>query len=139
MGCVRNNRSRRDCPRYRCRGLPIGGAPAESVIEQIDRRVKGGEKFRLHGGAEALLHLRAAYRSADGGRSATGRARGRMHELRAADACDRWRRRNNGKAPVAGGGEAGKERAAAKRDSLHGRAGCFGGVVKSRPRWCSSA
>jgi hypothetical protein len=66
VGYVRNNRGRMDYPRYRCQGLPISSAPVESVIKQINRRVKGSEKFWLHGGAEALLQLRAAYLSEDG-------------------------------------------------------------------------
>jgi hypothetical protein len=66
VGYVGNNRSRMDYPRYRCQGLPISSAPVESVIKQINRRVKGSEKFWLHGGAEALLQLRAAYLSEDG-------------------------------------------------------------------------
>src|SRR5205814_7908460 len=63
---VDNNRTRMDYPRYRQMGLPISSAPVESVIKQINRRVKGTEKFWLRGGAEALLQVRAAYMSEDG-------------------------------------------------------------------------
>jgi hypothetical protein len=42
------------------------GAPVESVIKQLNRRVKGTEKFWLTGGAEAILQVRAAYLSEDG-------------------------------------------------------------------------
>lgn len=38
----------------------------ESVIKQVNRRLKGTEKFWLEGGAEAILQVRAAYRSEDG-------------------------------------------------------------------------
>jgi hypothetical protein len=63
---VTNNRTRMDYPRYRRLGLPISSAPVESVIKQLNRRVKGSEKFWLLGGAEALLQVRAAYLSEDG-------------------------------------------------------------------------
>jgi len=62
---VENNRERMDYPRYRRLGLPISSAPVESTIKQINRRVKGTEKFWLGGGAEAILQLRAAYLSED--------------------------------------------------------------------------
>lgn len=62
---VHNNRTRMDYPRYRCLGLPTSSAPVESTIKQINRRVKGTEKFWLDGGAEAMLQLRAAYLSED--------------------------------------------------------------------------
>jgi hypothetical protein len=62
---VQNNRSRMDYPRYRRLGLPISSAPVESTIKQINRRLKGTEKFWLNGGAEAMLQLRAAYLSED--------------------------------------------------------------------------
>jgi hypothetical protein len=66
LGYVRNNRARMDYPRYRRLGLPISSAPVESTIKQLNRRVKGTEKFWLEGGAEALLQLRAAHLSGDG-------------------------------------------------------------------------
>jgi hypothetical protein len=66
LGYVRNNQTRMDYPHYRRQGLPISSAPVESAIKQINRRVKGSEKFWLEGGAEALLQLRAAYLSEDG-------------------------------------------------------------------------
>ena len=62
---VRNNRQRMDYPEYRRLGLPISSAPVESTIKQINRRVKGTEKFWLEGGAEAILQLRAAQLSQD--------------------------------------------------------------------------
>lgn len=65
LGYVQNNRTRMDYPRYRRLGLPTSSAPVESTIKQINRRVKGTEKFWLNGGAEAILQLRAAYLSED--------------------------------------------------------------------------
>ena len=62
---VQNNRERMDYPEYRRLGLPISSAPIESTIKQINRRIKGSEKFWLEGGAEAILQLRAAYLSDD--------------------------------------------------------------------------
>lgn len=65
LGYIENNRTRMDYARYRRLGLPISSAPVESTIKQINRRIKGSEKFWLHGGAEAMLQLRAAYLSDD--------------------------------------------------------------------------
>lgn len=62
---VTNNRQRMDYPEYRRLGLPISSAPVESTIKQINRRIKGSEKFWLEGGAEAILQLRAAQLSQD--------------------------------------------------------------------------
>jgi hypothetical protein len=66
IGYVQNNRARMDYPRYRRLGLPISSAPVESTIKQLNRRIKGSEKFWLTGGAEAILQVRAAYLSDDG-------------------------------------------------------------------------
>jgi hypothetical protein len=62
---VTNNRERMNYPEYRRLGLPVSSAPVESTIKQINRRVKGSEKFWLGGGAEAVLQLRAAQLSQD--------------------------------------------------------------------------
>jgi len=62
---ITNNRQRMDYPEYRRLGLPISSAPVESTIKQINRRVKGSEKFWLTTGAEAMLQLRAAQLSQD--------------------------------------------------------------------------
>lgn len=62
---VENNRTRMDYPRYRRLGLPISSAAVESTLKQINRRIKGTEKFWLEGGAEAVLQQRAAYLSED--------------------------------------------------------------------------
>jgi hypothetical protein len=66
LGYVENNQGRMDYPRYRRLGLPVSSAAVESTIKQINRRVKGTEKFWLEGGAEAVLQLRAAHLSEDG-------------------------------------------------------------------------
>lgn len=61
-----NNQSRMDYPRYRRAGLPVTSAPMESLIKQINFRVKGTEMFWDDPeGAEAILHLRAAALSED--------------------------------------------------------------------------
>jgi hypothetical protein len=62
---VENNRGRMNYPEYRRQGLPISSALVESAIKQLNRRVKGSEKFWLKGGAEAILQVRAAYLSED--------------------------------------------------------------------------
>jgi hypothetical protein len=66
VGYVEANRDKMKYPEYRKLGLPISSAGVESVIKQLNRRVKGTEKFWEEGGAEALLQVRAAYLSEDG-------------------------------------------------------------------------
>jgi hypothetical protein len=65
-GYVANNRTRMAYPRYRQLGLPVSSAAVESVMKQVNKRMKGTEKFWLEGGAEAILQIRAAYISEDG-------------------------------------------------------------------------
>jgi hypothetical protein len=48
---------------YRRAGLPLMSSHVESVIKQINYRVKGTEKFWSEAGAEAILQLRADYLS----------------------------------------------------------------------------
>lgn len=61
-----NNRSRMDYPRYRRLGLPVTSAPMESLIKQVNSRVKGTEMFWDDpDGAEAILQLKAAALSDD--------------------------------------------------------------------------
>jgi hypothetical protein len=58
---LHNNRERMDYPRYRREGLPITSAPMESLIKQLNFRVKGTEMFwNAPQGAEAILQLRSA-------------------------------------------------------------------------------
>ena len=65
IGYVERNRERMDYPRYRQLGLPVGSALVESLIKQINHRVKGSEQFWNGGGLEAILQVRAAYLSQD--------------------------------------------------------------------------
>jgi hypothetical protein len=48
---------------YRRQGLPLMSSHVESLIKQINYRVKGTEKFWSEEGAEAILQLRADYLS----------------------------------------------------------------------------
>jgi len=62
-----NNRKRMDYPRYRRLGLPVTSALMESLVKQINYRVKGTEMFwNDPAGAEAILQLRAAALCEDG-------------------------------------------------------------------------
>lgn len=54
---LRNQRTRMRYDEYRRQGLPITTAHIESTVKQINRRVKGTEKFWKSPGAEALLQL----------------------------------------------------------------------------------
>ena len=65
IGYLTNNQERMDYPRYRQAGLPICSGLVESLIKQINRRVKGTEKFWNPTKAETILQLRAAYLSED--------------------------------------------------------------------------
>ena len=83
---VVNNKDRTDYARYRREGLPISSCQIESRIKQINRRVKGTEKFWTREGLEAVLQVRAASLSDDGRRESfwlkrpAGRARGRNRQ-----------------------------------------------------------
>lgn len=62
-----NNRSRMDYAMYRKLGLPVTSSPMESLVKQINHRVKGTEMFWDDpDGAESILRLRAAALSDDG-------------------------------------------------------------------------
>ena len=55
------NRQRMDYPRYRREGLPTTSALMESLVKEINYRVKGTEMFwNDPSGAEAILQVRAA-------------------------------------------------------------------------------
>jgi hypothetical protein len=63
---LRNNQSRMDYPRYRCQGLPVTSALIESLVKEMNYRVKGTEKFWNDGlPGEAILQVRAALLSDD--------------------------------------------------------------------------
>lgn len=58
---LENNQARMDYPRYRRAGLPVSSAMIESLIKEINYRVKGTEKFwNRPDGAERILQIRAA-------------------------------------------------------------------------------
>jgi hypothetical protein len=58
-----NHQCRMDCPRYRRLGLPLTSSHIESMVKQINHRVKGTEKFWSQAISEAVLQLRADYLS----------------------------------------------------------------------------
>jgi hypothetical protein len=61
-----NNQTRMNYPEYRKQGLPVNSSMVESLIKEINYRVKGTEKFWNHpDGAEAILQIRAAVLSDD--------------------------------------------------------------------------
>jgi hypothetical protein len=62
LGYLRNQRSRMDYPEYRKQGLPMTSTYVESTVKQINRRMKGTEKFWSNG-AEAMLTLVADHLS----------------------------------------------------------------------------
>ena len=63
---VKTNADKMDYARYRREGLPISSAPVESLIKEVNKRVKGTEKFWTKKRLEAVLQTRAAYLSDDG-------------------------------------------------------------------------
>jgi len=58
-----NHRWRMNYPEYRRLGLPLTSSHIESTIKQINRRVKGTEKFWAQPTSEVVLQLRADYLS----------------------------------------------------------------------------
>lgn len=63
---LHNNRERMRYPEYRKEGLPVTTAWMESLVKEINHRVKGSEKFwNDPEGAEAILQVRAAALSED--------------------------------------------------------------------------
>jgi hypothetical protein len=64
---LENNRPRMNYPDYRREGLPVTTAWMESLVKEINYRVKGTEMFwNDPEGAEAILQVRAAALSDDG-------------------------------------------------------------------------
>ena len=59
-GYLRNNAERMKYPEYRKAGLPVTSSWVESLIKEINYRVKGTEKFWNEAGAESVLAVRAA-------------------------------------------------------------------------------
>lgn len=67
IGYLQNNQNRMHYARYRCQGLPVTTAWMESLVKEINYRVKGTEMFWNNPtGAEAILQIRAAALSEDG-------------------------------------------------------------------------
>ena len=62
LGYLRNQQSRMDYPAYRKQGLPITSSYVESTVKQINRRMKGTEKFWSQG-VESMLTLVADHLS----------------------------------------------------------------------------
>ena len=58
LGYLRNQKTRMKYASYRCQGLPITSCYIESTIKQVNRRVKGTEKF-WSTAAEEVLQLTA--------------------------------------------------------------------------------
>jgi hypothetical protein len=63
---LEHNQPRMDYPAYRRQGLPVSTSMIESLIKEINYRVKGTEKFWNHpAGADCILQVRAAALSDD--------------------------------------------------------------------------
>ena len=61
IGYFQNNASRMNYPEYRRQGLPTTSAHMESLVKEINARVKGTSKFWNEGdSSEAILEIRAA-------------------------------------------------------------------------------
>lgn len=62
---LQNHQAKMRYDAYRRQGLPITSSHMESLMKQINQRVKGTEKFWCEAGAEAILQLRADHLSDD--------------------------------------------------------------------------
>jgi hypothetical protein len=56
LGYLVNQRERMKYDEYRKQGLPLTSSPMESTVKQINRRIKGTEKFWSEG-SDPMLHL----------------------------------------------------------------------------------
>lgn len=66
IGYLRNNQEHMNYAAYRQQGLPVTSSLVESLIKEVNYRVKGTEKFWDNPeGAEAILQVRAAVLSDD--------------------------------------------------------------------------
>ena len=66
LSYLTNNASRMNYAEYRKKGLPVSSSTVESLIKEVNYRVKGTEKFWDDPeGAEAILRVRAALLSDD--------------------------------------------------------------------------
>jgi hypothetical protein len=59
LGYLSNHQDKMRYDEYRKEGLPITSSLMESVVKQMNQRVKGSEKFWCGQGAEAIVQLRA--------------------------------------------------------------------------------
>ena len=59
LGYLSNHQDKMKYPEYRKAGLPVTSSLMESTVKQMNRRVKGTEKFWSEEGAEGILQLRA--------------------------------------------------------------------------------
>lgn len=59
LGYLRNHADKMKYDEYRKEGLPITSSLMESAVKQMNRRVKGSEKFWCEQGAEGIVQLRA--------------------------------------------------------------------------------
>jgi len=62
----RRHREHMRYDQYRRNGWPIGSGPTEAAVKQFNKRIKGTEQFWNPEGAEAIMALRALWRSEDG-------------------------------------------------------------------------
>src|SRR5207302_10271006 len=65
LGYLSNHQDKMKYPEYRKEGLPITSSVMESVVKQMNYRVKGSEKLWCQQGAEAIVQLRADHLSDD--------------------------------------------------------------------------
>jgi len=65
LGYLSNHQDKMQYAEYRKEGLPITSSLMESVVKQMNYRVKGSEKFWCQDGAEAMVQLRADHLSDD--------------------------------------------------------------------------
>lgn len=65
LGYLSNHQDKMKYDQYRQQGLPITSSLMESVVKQMNYRVKGSEKFWCQQGAEAMVQLRGDHLSDD--------------------------------------------------------------------------
>ena len=65
LGYLSNHQDKMKYDEYRKAGLPLTSSLMESMVKQMNQRVKGTEKFWCGQGAEAIVQLRADYLSDD--------------------------------------------------------------------------
>ena len=63
LGYLGNQCHRMDYPAYLAKGWQIGSGPVEAACKLVGQRLKGAGMRWREGGADAVCHLRALYRS----------------------------------------------------------------------------